>query len=148
MAEPGSRMTGRDRVPGTRRIAAWIGAGNYVRWKRLLRFIEQAYPGVFDPEWLFGGRKYGWGLRFKKSKSFCTLIPERDRMVVLIVFGGGERVKAEAMLKRLTPTVRKAYRQAPTYHDGKWVVLSVDRDKTLDDIQMLLGVKRRNPYTL
>lgn len=148
MAEPGSRMTENDRVPGPRSVAAWIGADNYTRWKRLLRFIEQAYPGVFKPEWLFGGRKYGWGLRLKKSKSFCTLIPERDRMVVLIVFGGGERTKAEALLTKLTPAVRKAYRQAPTYHDGKWVVFSVDRDETLTDIQMLLGLKRRNQYRL
>ena len=81
-------------------------------------------------------------MRFKKSKSFCTLIPERGRTIVLIVFGGPERKKAEAVLRSLTPAVREAYRQAPTYHDGKWVVLSIDQDKTLADIQTLLGVKR------
>jgi hypothetical protein len=63
--------------------------------------------------------------------------------VALIVFGGAEREKAALILNGLTPAVRKAYHQATTYHDGKWLVLHVDRDEILEDIQILLGVKRR-----
>jgi len=137
------RMTDATHTPDTTSVSAWIGPTHYKRWTRLLQYIETAYPGVFVPEWLYGGKKYGWGLRFKKSKSFCTLIPERHRLLVLIVFGGPEREKAQAILKSLTPGVRKAYRQATTYHDGKWLTLCVDRDEILDDVQTLLAVKRR-----
>lgn len=143
MTVVGTRMTAGTRPPGVKNVSAWIGSQNHQRWTRLLQYIERSYAGVFVPEWLFGGKKHGWGLRFKKSKSFCTLIPERNRMSVLIVFGGPEREKAEAVLRHLTPGVRRSYRKAKTYHDGKWLSLIVDHDEIVEDIQTLLAIKRR-----
>lgn len=137
------RMTDPDRKPDAKALSAWLGRVNYSRWTSLSQYIETTYPGVFAPEWLFGGKKYGWVLRFKKSKSFCTLIPERKRLVVLIVFGQTEREEAETILDELSPTVREGYNKATTYHDGKWVALTVARDETLRDIQRLLTVKRQ-----
>lgn len=143
MAELGGRMLDGAGQPDAGRVEQWIGARNYRRWTRLLEFIEENYPGVFVPDWIFGGRKYGWGLRFKKSKSFCTLLPERRRFVVQIVFGAEEREKAEKVLPELSPAVRDAYRKATTYHDGKWLAVVVDHNKVLADIERLLAVKRR-----
>ncbi len=144
MSEFGERMLDGDRRPDEKAVADWIGAANYKRWTRILRFIEDNYPGISPPDnWLYGGKKHGWGLRFKKSKSFCWLIPEHNRLAVLIVFGGQEREKAEIILPELSPDVRKKYAQATTYHDGKWLVLHVDRDELVDDIEKLLTVKRR-----
>jgi len=143
MSEVTQRMIDGARKPDTRCLSAWIGKANYRRWTQILQYIESSYPGVFVPEWLFGGKKHGWGLRLKKSRSFCTLIPERNRLLVLIVFGGAERKKAESILEDLGPDVRHAYIEAPTYHDGKWFVLSVGRDEVLEDVWKLLALKRR-----
>ncbi len=121
----------------------WMGAENFKRWAHLTEFIEAGYPGVFAPDWLFGGKKYGWGLRYKKSKSFCMLIPERNRLVVQIVLGGEEREKTEQILHELSPSVRKKYTGATTYHDGKWLAIVADHDKILDDVKRLLVIKRR-----
>jgi hypothetical protein len=134
------------RQPDARSVAAWLGVSEYKHWTRLLEFIEVNYPGVFTPDWIFGGKKYGWGLRFKKSKSFCTLIPERNRLVVQIVFGGEEREKAEKILSE-DSGVRKAYAEATTYHAGKWLALIAEREETLDDIEKLLAVKRKPKRT-
>ncbi len=143
MSDARQRMLDGNVQPDAHSVAAWLGAGEYKHWTRLLESIERNYPGVFTPDWIFGGKKYGWGLRFKKSKSFCTLIPERNRLVVQIVFGGEEREKAENILPELTPTVRTAYTEATTYHDGKWLAIVADRAETLDDIEKLLAVKRK-----
>ncbi|HNS20679.1 MAG TPA: DUF3788 domain-containing protein [Sedimentisphaerales bacterium] len=132
-----------DREPDATSVQEWIGARNYKRWTRLLAFIDENYPGVFTPDWIFGGKKHGWGLRFKKSKSFCTLIPERNRLLVQIVFGGDEREKAEKILPELSPGVREAYANATTYHDGKWLALVLDSDEVQADIERLLAVKRK-----
>ena len=145
MNDISQRMTGKDKNPDAKGLLAWLGATNYKRWNRLVEFIDVTYPGVFTPEWLFGGMKYGWSLRFKKSKSFCTLIPERNRVVVLIVFGKEERGRAESIIAELDPAVREAYTQAKTYHDGKWVWIPFERDLRLRDIQKLLAIKRRPP---
>jgi hypothetical protein len=143
MSGIGERMLDGSKQPDARSVGAWLGASGYKHWMRLLDFIEVNYPGVFAPDWIFGGKKHGWGLRFKKSKSFCTLIPERKRLVVQIVFGGEEREKAAKILPELTPSAREAYTEATTYHDGKWLALVVDRTEILDDIEKLLALKRK-----
>jgi len=143
MGELGHRMVDGSGQPDAGSVAPWVGAQSYRRWRHLVEFIESSYPGVFTPDWVFGGKKYGWGLRFKKSKSFCTLIPERGRLVVQIVLGGKEREETEKILPELSPDVRKKYAEATTYHDGKWLAIVADRDAILDDIKRLLAIKRK-----
>jgi len=147
MSEPGQRMLDGSKPPDVESVAQWLGAGAHKRWARLLEFIEVNYPGVFTPDWIFGGKKYGWGLRFKRSKSFCTLIPERNQLVVQIVLGGEERGKAEKTLADLSPGVREVYAGATTYHDGKWLAIAADREENLHDIEKLLAVKRKPKRT-
>ena len=141
--EQRERLVDKSQPPTDESVAAFIGAEAAARWSALLSFIESAYPGIFDGQWLYGGAKHGWSLRFKKSKSFCTLIPERGRMRVLVVFGAAERDKAQDVLPDLTSHVRDDYVGATTYHDGKWVVIDIDSDEVLRDVERLLQVKRR-----
>jgi hypothetical protein len=143
MREIRERMLEGGREPDAESVAQWLGVGEYRRWTRLVEFIDSNYPGVFTPDWIFGGKKYGWGLRFKKSKSFCTLIPERNQLVVQIVFGREERENVEKILPELSSDIRKVYAEATTYHDGKWLAIVVDRDEVLDNIEKLLAIKRK-----
>jgi hypothetical protein len=142
-------MGGRERLvdasqrPTTAMVAEFIGSGNAARWSELLRFIEETYPGVFEGEWLYGGAKHGWSLRFKKSKSFCTFVPERGSLKLLIVFGAAEREKAEVVVPTLASHVKADYLVATIYHDGKWVLVDVDGDDVVSDVEQLLLVKRR-----
>ena len=65
-----SRIIRPGNPPDDAEVAEWLGHEGYKYWKDLTLFIEYAYPDVFAPEWLFGGMKHGWSLRYKKSKSF------------------------------------------------------------------------------
>ena len=140
MIEPGES-------PTSSQVAAWIGRDAYKFWKRITHLVEQNYPNVFSPEWLFGGKKYGWSLRYKKGKSFCTLIPEKNRFAIQIVFGAEERANVENMRDKLSSRTQKEYDKAKTYHDGKWLLLTVDTDKVADDVEQLLAVKRKPKST-
>ncbi len=138
------RMLDETQRPDEDAISNWIGSENYERWKQILQFIESNYPGIFPPDdWLFGGKKHGWGLRFKKSKSFCTLIPERNRLVIQIVLGRMEREMVEAVLPELSSGIRSEFVGAMTYHDGKWLAIGVDSYEILEDIKKLLAIKRK-----
>ncbi|MEW6050286.1 MAG: DUF3788 domain-containing protein [Candidatus Zixiibacteriota bacterium] len=143
MSEERVRLFDGSKEPNPRQVASFVGARSYKRWKRIGAFIDKNYPGVFSPEWLYGGKKYGWGLRYKKSKSFCTLIPEKNQFRILIVFGGEERAKVEATISELVSHAREDYVAAKTYADGKWLGLLVDSDKVLADVERLLLIKRR-----
>ncbi len=137
------RMLDGAKAPEPGQVAEWIGAKASAHWAELTGFIESRYPGVFDRTWWFGGKKWGWSLRFKKSKSFCNLIPERGQFKALLVFGAQEREKVEAVLSELTSHVREDYAKATTFHDGKWVAAVVDSRKVVADIERLLVVKRK-----
>jgi len=142
MSEPNPRMTDPGDSPTPSAIARWVGKNAYEFWKRVTQLIERNYPDIFTPEWLFGGKKYGWALRYKKGKSFCTLIPEKNRFAIQIVFGGEERLKVETLRGELSKQTQRDYDRATTYHDGKWLLITVDNDRVVDDLKRLLGVKR------
>ena len=143
MNESCIRMTQPGNSPGDSEIAEWLGDEANKYWKTVIRLIERDYPNIFIPEWLFGGKKHGWSLRYKKSRSFCTLIPEKHRFALLIVFGAEERKKVESMRDRLSAQTRKQYDAATIYHDGKWVLVTVDSGTVVEDVRQLLAVKRR-----
>lgn len=143
MNESMNRMTERANPPADSAVADWLGKDAYRYWERITQLIEQSYPSVFTPEWLYGGQKHGWSLRYKKNKSFCTLIPEKNRFALLIVFGEAERERVEAIRDSLAKKTQKEYAQAATYHDGKWLLLVIDSDSVVKDVMLLLAVKRR-----
>ncbi len=145
MDEVNPRMTEPGVPPTPEQVEAWIGNEAYSFWTQVTRLIEQTYPDVFTPEWLFGGKKHGWSLRYKKGKSFCTLIPERQRFALLIVFGAEERAKVETIRQELSARTLGEYDAAETYHDGKWLLLDVDTAERVADAERLLLVKRRPP---
>jgi len=138
-----SRMTGRENPPTDVEVRAWIGEGAHLYWHRVTELIDELYPGVFAAEWLYGGQKHGWSLRYKKSKPLCTLIPERGRFLVLVVFGAAERERVENLRDRLSRRTVEEYEAATTYHDGKWVVLTVDGEAAVEDLVRLWTVKRK-----
>lgn len=143
MTEIDNRMTCPDHPPTDTEVAAWIGRKTFQYWQRIVQLIEERYPGVFIPEWLFGGKKHGWSFRYKKSKSFCTMIPEKSRFSLLIVFGAEERARVEAVKKSLLSSTQKKYDMATTYHDGKWLLLNIDNNRIVDDVIRLLIIKRK-----
>ncbi len=140
MDQPGVRMTKPGNPPNDSEVLQWLGKKADHYWEQLTELI---YPDVFTPEWLYGSRKHGWSLRYKKSKSFCTLIPEKNRFALLIVFGTEERVKVETIKKDLSGYTRGAYDEATTYHDGKWLLLTIDDEKVIEDVRKLLAIKRK-----
>ncbi len=136
LTEPGS-------PPTPARLAAHMGKDAHANWARLTRWIDRTYPGTFTPDWLYGGQKHGWALRYKKSRSFCTLAPLKGQLKIQIVFGEEERTKVEAIRGRLSSGTRTAYDRATTFHDGKWLFIAVDSERVLRDVELLLSVKRK-----
>jgi hypothetical protein len=47
------------------------------------------------------------------------------------------------LLDGLSLHTQKEYRAATTYHDGKWLLLSIDSDPGMNDAIRLLAIKRK-----
>lgn len=136
------RMLDKEHLPTGKDIADYLGRDAAEAWNDLIAFLEDNYN--FAPETVFGGRKYGWAVRYRRSgKSLCTLHPERGAFTVLIVLGGKETEQALAALLEFSPGVAKVISSAKQYHDGRWLWLRVfNRDDTTD-IKRLLQIKKK-----
>jgi len=137
-----NRMIG-STEPTVQQLRSHMGPTGSSYWRRLREFIRDNYPGIFSPEWLYGGKKHGWSLRYKKGKSFCTLIPEKGRCCVVIVLGADSRKRFEGIRKAVSKRTQEACDSATTYHDGKWVLMDVADDWTLRDVEEMLVMKRK-----
>lgn len=140
--EIGARLVDKAAVPDEPMVRAFVGEAAFGRWTALRDWIAAAYPGVFAPDWTHGGRKHGWSLRYKKSKAFCTLLPEYRAFSVVIVLGAAERDKVEAQRDGLGPRLMALYDAAETFHDGKWLRIGIASDMDLGDAKALLVLKR------
>lgn len=129
--------------PSPEMLEEWLGKRGYGYWTYLSGWITHNYPGIFSPDWLCGGMKYGWFLRYKKSKSFCQFFPKRKKFGVVIVFGAKERDEVEKIKSELSLPTKTEYENAKTLPDGKWVYLMVTNKTVVTDIQKFLSIKRK-----
>jgi hypothetical protein len=141
----GDRSTDKSAPPDDGTVREWIGPKAYEHWTDLQTWIEAYYPGVFAPDWLYGGKKRGWSLRYKKTKAFCTLIPEYRLFSAVVVLGGAEREKFEERRYVWRSPLVKLYDEAKTYIDGKWLTVGISSSDDLHDVTDLLTMKRPSP---
>jgi hypothetical protein len=138
----GDRLTDTSTVPDTATIRTWLGPAAFAHWQALQDWIAASYPGVFTPDWIHGGQKHGWSLRYKKSKAFCTLLPEYRALSVVVVLGEAERAKVDARRDELGRRLMELYDAAETYHDGKWLKIGIASHEEMKDVTDLLSLKR------
>jgi hypothetical protein len=141
----GDRITDKSAPPDDSTIHDWIGPKAYAHWTELQRWIEEFYPGVFVPDWLYSGKKRGWSLRYKKTKAFCTFIPEYQLFSTVVVLGGAEREKFEERRYVWRSQLVKLYDESKTYIDGKWLTVAISTADDLHDVTQLLSMKRPSP---
>ncbi|SEL58215.1 DUF3788 domain-containing protein [Pseudomonas agarici] len=138
----GDRIAGKSAPPDERTVRDWIGTEAFEHWVQLRSWIDASYPGVFEPDWLYGGKKRGWSLRYKKIKAFCTLQPAYRLFSVQVVLGRAEREKFEERRYFWPPQLVKLYDEARTYHDGKWLAVAISSADDLHDLKELVSMKR------
>jgi hypothetical protein len=140
--EIGDRITDKSAPPDESSVRDWLGPRAFRHWSELRSWIDASYPGVFEPDWLYGGKKRGWSLRYKKTKAFCTLLPEYRQLSVLVVLGRAEREKFEERRYVWRPQLVKLYDEARTYPDGKWLTVAISSADDRQDLMELVTMKR------
>lgn len=138
----GDRIIDPSAAPNIDAIRDWIGLAAFSHWIALQSWIEASYPGVFAPEWLYGGRKKGWSLRYRKTRAFCTFLPEHHRFSVIVVLGEAERGKFEDRRALWRPQLATLYDEAKTYPDGKFLTVAISSAEDCRELQELLTMKR------
>lgn len=127
-------------IPSEGELRAMIGDGALAAWKGFCAEIEGLYD--MDREWNHGGKRWSYEYKYRRGgKTLCALYAAPGRFGLMIIFGGDEREKLEAIRPELSAGTLEAYDQATTYHDGKWVMFP--ESLPLSDLRAMLAVKRR-----
>jgi hypothetical protein len=136
------RMLDKEKTPLAKDITDYLGKNAAAAWDDITAFLAANYN--FTPETVFGGKKYGWAIRYRRSgKSLCMLHPEKGAFTVLIVLGGKETEQALAALSEFSPGVAETITGARQYHDGRWLWLRVLNQAGTADIKRLLQIKKK-----
>jgi len=135
-------MIDKSATPNDSTVREWIGPGAYKHWDAMQEWIEKFYPSVFEPEWLYGGQKRGWSLRYKKTKAFCTFLPEYKRFSAVVVLGGAEREKFEQRRNVWRPQLVKLYDESKIYPDGRFLTVAISSADDRHELTELLTMKR------
>ncbi|AOB29714.1 hypothetical protein AKI39_01980 [Bordetella sp. H567] len=138
----GDRIADKSAPPDEPAVRDWIGPAAFKHWVALQGWIDKSYPGVFVPEWLYGGKKRGWTLRYKKTKAFCTLQPGYRLLSVQVVLGRAEREKFEERRYFWRPQLVKLYDEAHAYPDGKWLAVPISSAEDRHEVTELMSMKR------
>lgn len=138
----GDRIADKSAPPDERTVRDWLGLEAYEHWAGMRDWIDASYPGVFEPDWLYGGKKRGWSLRYRQTKAFCTLLPAYGLFSVLVVLGRAEREKFEERRYSWSLRLVKLYDDTRTYHDGKWLTVPVSSADDRDEVVGLVSMKR------
>ena len=138
----GDRITDKSAPPDEGQVRDWMGRESFEHWARLRGWIDASYPGVFAPDWIYGGKNRGWSLRYTKTKALCSLVPAYRLLSVLVVLGGAEREKFEERRYSWSPQLVKLYDETRSYHDGKWLTVAVSSAAQRREVIELVSMKR------
>lgn len=136
------RMLNPDVPPTPRNVTPYLGARAHGLWSDLTGYLAEHYEHAPLPE--FGGAKYGWSIRYRKSdKTLVTLFPESGSFTVLVVLGYKEVAKADALVGQFSVKVAQEFLATSQLHDGRWLWIRPTSKKDIASIKLLLEVKRR-----
>ncbi len=132
-------------VPNMSAIRATMSQAAQERWCSLTAHIEETYKSEPLIVYSMCSGQSGWNVKYKKgSKALCTLYPEPDSFIALVVLGQADLVKLDAVRPAYTPYVLELADGARLFNNTKWLMLRVTDDVVLDDVQKLLRLKLAN----
>ena len=124
------------------KLANLLGPSLTEVWRGLCSAIEERYE--MDCAWGPGGKRWDLEYKYRRGgKTLCALYAAPGRTGFMVIFGKDERAKVEGIRDELSESVRRAYDDARTYRDGKWVMFEPTDGSEFGDYLRLLALKRR-----
>lgn len=130
-------------MPSLDEITAYINPPARALWSELNQFIQETLQAKPKITYSVSAGKPGWNVKYQKSgKSICTLYPEKDCWVALVVI----KVKMAPMLSTLQPAlhplIHNLVSAARPYNKTFWLMIPVADESVLDSLKHLLVLKR------
>ncbi|NOU80080.1 DUF3788 family protein [Paenibacillus sp. LMG 31459] len=136
------RFIDKSHMPTEDEVYSSLGTEAKDAWAGLMSFAAQNYDHT--AEWNYGGKNYGWNVRYRKSgKTLFCMFPEKKGFTVLLVLGKKEIEVYRDRCAEFGGSFRSMFDTAAQFHDGKWLWIRVENAIQLEDIQRMILIKRK-----
>ena len=130
-------------TPSFGEICEYVNQSARELWKEINSFIQQKYKVVPKVAYSKCAGKPGWNVKYQKSgKSLCTLYPEKDGFVALVVVKLDLVAVIEGMQGDFKVEVLEIVRSAKPFNGTLWLMINVDNQDVLDNVKQLLLLKQ------
>ncbi len=126
-------------------IEHYMNPAGYDLWKDIHSFIKERYQAA--PKFTYSkcSQKPGWNVKYQKSgKSLCTLYPEKDGFVGLVVITLNLLPVIEEIEHEFSKTIRSLIKTAKPFNGTLWLMVPVYGPVELEDIKQLLILKHNH----
>ena len=131
------------RAPVAEDIEQYMNQPARLLWEDFNYFIQDIYKTSPKIDYSKCSAKPGWNVKYKKTgKSLCTLYPEKDRFIALIVVTLGLVPVIEGMASEFEPEVMQVIKSTKPLNGTLWLMLAVENEASLGNIKKLLLMKQ------
>ncbi len=135
-------------TPGYDEIDGYINTSARELWRQINSFIGERYKAKPRITYSKCAGKPGWNVKYQRlGKSICTLYPERDGFVTLIVVTLDLLPIIEAISEELTHEIWDTIKSAKPFNGTVWLMLQVNSEAALGDVKQLLILKQDTKRT-
>jgi hypothetical protein len=128
--------------PAFKAIAQHIGEQGRYRWLDMTAHIENTYHVKPQMSYSVCAGKPGWNVKYKKSgRSICTLYPEPDSFVALVVLTALDIERFEMVKPCYSEELNRLFDETKLFNNTIWLMIRVDSDQVLQDVKRLLALK-------
>lgn len=111
-------------------------------WQDMNSFIQRKYEVFPKITYSKCSAKPGWNVKYQKSgKSLCTLYPEKESFIVLVVVTLDLVPVIESNASQFEVCVMETVRTAKPFNGTVWLMIQVENKTVLDNVKHLILLK-------
>jgi hypothetical protein len=124
-------------------ISEYINPPTRAVWLNMNNFILDTFKASPKISYSVCAGKPGWNVKYQKSgKSICTLYPEKDCLIALVVI----KLELAALLQQaqppLHPLILNMMAKSKPFNNTLWLMIPVGDEAVLECVKDLLVQKR------
>lgn len=129
-------------TPTFEEIKVYMNTEGYALWDGIHRFIQETYGSKPKTAYSKCSGKPGWNIKYQKSgKSICTLYPEKNGFVVLVVITLELASIVQNMKSEIGAEILNMINTAKPFNGTVWLMIPVYNENVLEDLKKILSLK-------
>lgn len=124
-------------------ITAYINPSARTLWADLNTFIQETFKAKPKIAYSICAGKPGWNVKYQKSgKSLCTLYPDRDCLIALVVIKAEMAALIQSARPALHPVIRHLIETGKPFNNTFWLMIPLEDQAVLESVKDLMVQKQ------